>query len=131
MITTYRGRHVSVFTYEGSYKNAAGTKVPIMSDDEVIFGSTDARCDRYFGPGERLPMTTQEKTDYLEIFGFSPSAPKMPRDIGKDNIIVAAEFYPDVVRSLDGKSFLPRLQYAPMFISVDTNSFAHIENVAP
>lgn len=131
-LITYKGRRVTCFTYDGGYK-ASGTFTPFVAADQAIWFSSQARCDRYFGPQERLPMTQQERADYTEVFGFAPEATPVPANVGGEgSVVVPAEFYPDVYReSNDAKAFTVRLQYAPMFITTDTNAFVYAADVTP
>jgi len=131
-LVTTMGRSITCFTYEGGYKDAAGTFVPYIGTDEAIFVSSQAACDRYFGPPEQLPISAQARQDYLEIFGFNLDTPPVPANLDTGNgVIVPAEFFPHVMRAKDEKSFKIRLQYAPMYITRDTNAFCFIADVNP
>jgi len=131
-LVTLKGRSITFFTYEGGYKDSAGTFVPYMGADQCLWGASQAACDRYFGPPEQNPLSMQNKQDYLEIFGFNLEAPPLPPNMDAGNgVIVPAEFFPHVMRSKDEKSFKIRMQYAPMYITRDTNAFAYSADVAP
>jgi hypothetical protein len=131
-LVTMKGRSITYFTYEGGYKNAGGTFIPYMGANQVIWGSSQAACDRYFGPPEQLDPTIQDKQDYMEIFGFAMDAPQVPANVDAGNgVIVPAEFYPHITRAGDNKSYKVRMQYAPMYIARDVNAFAYTANVAP
>ena len=131
-LVTTRGRSVTCFTYEGGYKDAAGTFIPYMGADQVIWMSSQAACDRYFGPPEQLDPTIQDKQDYMEIFGFQMDAPQVPANVDTGNgVIVPAEFYPHITRAGDNKSYKVRMQYAPMYIARDVNAFVYAADVTP
>lgn len=125
-IRTYKGRTVTVFTYEGGYVSSS-TFYPFVAEDAAVFFSSQARCDRYFGPAERLPLTAQDRADYAEIFGFMPEATPMPPNVPSSDVIAPAEFYFDARRSQDGKSLILRAQWAPVYVTVDTNAFVYCE----
>ena len=127
-IRTPKGRTITVFVYEGGYVTS-GTFYPFITTDHVVLCSSQARCDRYFGPPERLPMTTQDRTDYAEIFGFPPESTPMPPNVPSTDVIAPAEFYFDARRAQDGKSLILRCQWAPVYIAVDTHAFVYCDTV--
>jgi hypothetical protein len=125
-IRTYKGRTITVFTYEGGYVTG-GVFYPFITSDHAVWFSSAARCDRYFGPPERLPMTAQDRQDYAEIFGFPPESTPMPPNVPNSDVIAPAEFYFDSRRSADGKSLILRCQWAPVYITTDTNAFVYCD----
>ncbi len=128
-IRTPKGRTITFFTYEGGYI-ASSTFYPFLQTDGAIFFDSRARCDRYFGPPEMLPTTEQARADYADIFGFAPESGEMPPNVfGVGDVIRPDEFYFDVRRALDNKSLIVRSQYAPMYITTDTNAFVFCDVV--
>lgn len=128
-LVTFKGRRITVFTYEGGYV-ASATFTPYIPDDYAIMFSSQARCDRYFGPPERLNDSPSQREDYQSIFGFNPEAVPMPPNVGGvGDVIVPAEFHFDARRSLDNKSLRLGCQWAPVYITMDTNAFVTMDTV--
>lgn len=126
---TPMGRTITMFTYEGGYV-ASSTFYPFITTDHAIFFSSAARCDRYFGPPETLPMSEQSRADYADIFGFAPEVTPAPANVGGvGDVIRPDEFFFDVRRASDQKSLIVRCQYAPMYITTDTNAFVYCDTV--
>lgn len=126
---TPKGRTITAFTYEGGYVSS-GTFYPYVPTDYAIFMDSQARCDRYFGPPERMPMTTSDRQDFVDVFGLDPATLPAPANVGSvGDAVRMEEFYFDVRRSSDAKSLVIRCQYAPMYITTDTNAFVTVDTV--
>lgn len=128
-LKTPMGRVVNVMTYEGTYVRSGSTTYYVTAKEAVFFHS-DAACDRYFGPYEKLPPTQQMVADWNEIFGFSPENISLPPNlIATDRVVDPMAFSCDVRRTPDNKAFEVAVQAAPMFVTRDTDSFAYIADV--
>lgn len=123
VMRTPSGWELWLFTYLDVYTNSAGNPTKYMPADQVIIGSTNARCDRYFGPPENLPMIPMREQLYREFFGFNPSSPPMPMKIKGESIIDPAMFYCDARVSSDWKKVTIRTQSAPIFATTMTDGF--------
>jgi len=129
-IVTPRGYKLSLFTYSEGYDNASGTFTSYMTADKCVVGSSQARCDRYFGPAERLPMTSDEIALFTEVFGFSPEAGQMPENIKNQSAVLDTRmFHFDAYRSPDLKSINLRTQTAPIFATTHTDAFSVMDVV--
>ena len=129
-IQTASGRQVWAFTYLDVYTDDAGNPQKYMPDDEVLFGASSARCDRYFGPPERLPVWPQQEQLYQELFGFAPGMAPMPPNIKNvGGVIVPQAFYFDAYTSADGKRVTIRSQSAPIFAPTQTDGFVRLTSV--
>lgn len=121
-VQTPQGRRLDLFTYNDFYDDAAGDPQPYMPAGSAFMAKYGARCDRYFGPSERLPLLSTDMALYQEMFGFSPVALPMP-EIKGGQIITPQMFYCDAYRSGDNKKVTVRTQSAPIFATTETNAF--------
>lgn len=130
-LTTTKGHRVWWFTYSDGYFTTGGTWTPYMPVDEVLGCYSGARCDRYFGPPERMPVTSAERQWYSEMFGFSMGGPNVPAQmVNGSNVIMPAAFYFDAYPSEDRKKVTMRTQYAPIYCPVQTDAFYRMTSTA-
>lgn len=127
----YRGRIVTpagfalwLFTYIDGYTNSSNAFVNYMPARKVLITSSDARCDRYFGPSEMLPPTSSRDQWIREMFGFDASLGIRPALIKNVNAVVSpAMFYFDAYQSIDNKRLTVRTQAAPIYAPITTDAF--------
>ncbi len=112
-----------IFTYPEVYVDSTGTVTKYIGDEQVLMAYSGARCDRYFGPNEQLPMVPMRAQLYREWFGFDPSAPPVPPKVANSGIISPAMFYCDAYVSNDWKKLSIRSQTAPIFATTQTDAF--------
>jgi hypothetical protein len=130
-LRTPGGHEFWQFTYSDIYDNAAGTAVKLMPDGYVLFGYSGARCDRYFGPGENLPMIPLRQQFYQQMFGFNMSAPPMPPNVkGAAHALNPGMFFCDAYASNDWKRVTMRTQSAPIFATTMTDAFVTYKGAA-
>jgi hypothetical protein len=122
-LTTPRGRTLYIMTYDGVYTDDAGVYQKYLPDGTVFMAFYGARCDRYFGPPERLQIVSADVQLYQEMFGMNLNAPVMPANIKGGAIITPAMFYCDAYRSNDAKKISIRTQSAPIFSTTQTDAF--------
>jgi hypothetical protein len=127
-IETPKGRKVWLFTYDLTFTDdftspPTETETNWMPTDKALIFSPKARCDRYFGPPDRLPVTAEEVALYQEMFGFSMVAPPQPAKVQNNAVIDARMFYPDAYRGQDKKSVVLRTQSAPIMPTTQTDAF--------
>lgn len=128
VLNTPSGNSLWLFTYLDVYTDAAGNPAKYLADDLVVISSSSARCDRYFGPPENLPMTPMKAQLYREFFGFDPNA--MPSEVkmkADGNIIDSSMFYSDAYVSSDWKKISVRTQSAPIFATTQTDAFVVLD----
>jgi hypothetical protein len=128
-LRTPKGFTLWLFTYVDGYDDASGTFTKYLADDKVLIASSRARCDRYFGPPELLPIDSVQRTLYAEYFGFSLDAPPMPLIKGTGNVIDPNMFYSDAYKANDGKKLTIRTQSAPIFATTHTDAFGLIDTI--
>lgn len=121
-IETYKGRTIWLFTYEHGYTNVS-TFTPYMPIKEVLVFDSEARCDRYFGPPETLPMDSRMMAFYQDRFGLSPMSLPPIKKLGSANVIRPEMFWFDAYPSADNTTITHRTQSAPIFGTTEVDSF--------
>jgi hypothetical protein len=129
-LTTPRGKTVYIFGYDAVIDDNNGQPVDLLPAGTVFIAFYGARCDRYFGPAERLPIVSSDIAFYNETFGMNNIVnPELPANI-KGNAIVAPQmFYCDAYRVEDKKKIAVRTQSAPIFATTQTDSFYTMTDV--
>ncbi|MCK5548305.1 MAG: major capsid protein [Thermoplasmata archaeon] len=127
-LRTTRGRTLWIFNYNKNYTDpTSGLKVRYMPNDQVFITDINARRDRMFGPPDRLPVTADEAAWYMEMFGFSMTAPPMPPQVsaaGATALVRPDVFFSDAYRSEDKKTVIMRTQNGPIYPTTQTD--AHV-----
>lgn len=122
-IETTKGYKLHVFSYIDTYQNAAGTEVPYLNADYVIVGSSKARCDRYFGPPERLPLSPAEEADMRYFMGVDQQGGMLPANMkAASGVITPDMFYFDAYKS-GRRTFTVETQSAPVFATTQTDAW--------
>lgn len=129
-LRTPKGFTLWLFTYVDVYTSAAGAATLYMPTDQALLAYSGARCDRYFGPSEVLPMTPTRANFYFEMFGFSPNLQPMPPNVKNAGQTVRPEmFYFDAYTSANHKNVTIRSQSAPIFATTMTDAFVTFTGV--
>jgi len=129
-IMTTHGHEFYLFTYQDQYDADNGVATLYMPTNQVLFFFSGARCDRYFGPSERMPVTAAEAAWYREVFGFNMSAPPMPPKIVEPGgVVVPGMFYCDAYEDIGHKTVTIRTQTAPIFAPIQTDAFYLLHTV--
>lgn len=124
---TPAGYELWLFTYLDVYTNDAGNPALYMPEDQALIFSSMARCDRYFGPPEVLPMIPMREQLYSQLFGFSAAAPPMPPKVADPGRTMnPAMFYCDAYVDNAWKTVTLRTQTAPIFATTATDAFVTI-----
>lgn len=116
-----------LFTYIDGYETTAGTFTKYVADDLVLIGSSKARCDRYFGPPEQLPMVPAREQLYQQYFGFNLNSLPMPMVESSGAVVDPNMFYADAYVSADWKKITMRCQAAPIFATTHTDAFGVLD----
>jgi hypothetical protein len=123
-LRTPRGYEVWLFTYVDVYTDDSGSPQQYLPDGSALLAFFGARCDRYFGPPERLPLISTDMAMYSEMLGMNMMAPMMPANVNNISATVnPAMFYCDAYRSTDNKKIAVRTQSAPIFATTQTDAF--------
>jgi hypothetical protein len=127
-VETPKGRKVWIFTYDLTFIDdfttpGTDTTTSWIPSGKALMFSPKARCDRYFGPPDRLPVTAQEAQWYSQMFGFDmTSMPEMPA-IQNANVIDSRMFYCDAYVGAGNKAVFTRTQSAPIMPTTQTDAF--------
>jgi hypothetical protein len=126
---TPKGHVLYVFSYQAHYVDSSSTVQPYLDKEQVLVASTQARCDRYFGPPERLPLSTYDRQLYMDYFGYDVSGPPQPPKIEQSGAIIdKASCYFDAFRDTYASALTARVQSAPVYATTATDGFAVILN---
>jgi hypothetical protein len=125
-LETPQGFVLAVFTYMDTFTNGAGAVTPLMPLVNALVGSSQAICDRYFGPPERLPMTPTEIADRRFYFGIEPGPAMVPGIKGASDIITPNMFYFDAYKT--GRAAITiETQSAPIFVPTMTDAWVTMD----
>lgn len=128
-LRTPKGYNLVIFTYPYVYDNSSGNSTKYFNDNYAMVIASGARCDRYFGPPEQIPLTAQDTAKIMERFGFNPAVPAIPVGVEQaEGTIVPQAYYVDAFDSVDRKHVTLRTQAAPIFATTMTDCFYTISN---
>lgn len=121
--STNKGRKIHILTYDAWYDTDAGVSTPYMPDKSMLIMPMVFRADRYFGPGDTLPMTSLDTTYLRETFGIRPNSPFRGVSMkAAPGVIVPQAFYTDAFPGDARKNAVLRLQTAPIFATTQTDA---------
>ena len=123
MVFSPNGARIYLFLYVDTYTNFAGSSASYLPDGYAVLGYTGARCDRYFGPPEIMPMGPSVKSDFQSLFGFSLDNPPVAPNAKPGNTFDPNSLYFDARPNGDNKSWMIRVQQAPIFATTMTDAF--------
>ena len=125
-VRTYQNRTVYLFTYDLTFTDdfttpGVDTETKWMPTDKCLVFAPNARCDKLFGPPNRMPLTAQERAWFMDMFGFDMEAAPMPDNVINPSTFDMRAFYFDA----DGSREAVRLytQSAPIFPTTETDAF--------
>jgi hypothetical protein len=129
-LRTPKGYTLWLFTYIDGYTDDNGDFANYMPVDQAIVCDCMARCDRYFGPAEVLPVTAQRAAFYQENFGFNLNAPALPMKIKNPSGVIMPEmFMPYAYGAVDYTNITHRVQSAPIFSTTHTDAFVTLTDL--
>ena len=125
-VRTYQNRTVYLFTYDLTFTDDFTTpgvdaETKWMPVDKCLVFSPDARCDKLFGPPNRIPHTAVERQWFAETFGFDMDAGPMPDNVMNPSTFDMRAFYFDADSSRDAVRLYT--QSAPIFPPTETDAF--------
>ena len=124
VLTTPEGWTIYLFSYVDIFTDDDGNVQHYMPLDSAFLAYYGARCDRYFGPPEILPVTSMENAWYREMLGIDMMTPVMPAGIkNMAGTVIPQMFYCDAYQSADRKKVTIRTQSAPIFATTQTDAF--------
>jgi hypothetical protein len=128
-VKVYKGYEFWIFTNQDYYEDNDGNVIDHVPSGTVLMGSSKARADRLFGPGETLPMIPMRQQLYSEMFGMSLDSPPVPAGTYENGIIRPDFFMHDAYVSDDWKKVTMRTQAAPIFSTTHTDAFGTLTDV--
>lgn len=128
-LKTAGGYEIWLFTYIDVYTDSAGATQNFMPKDKMVLLSSGARFDRYFGPSETLPQSSQQETWMEEMFGFSSTGMLPPNVTNVDDVVTPAMFSFDAYPSNNNKQVTIRTQAAPIFATTQTDAVVVLDGL--
>jgi hypothetical protein len=129
-LMTPRGHEIWMFTYDDGYTNSSGNFTLYVPTNQALLFSTQGRCDRHFGPRERMPFSAQDRAWYQDMFGMDPAMAAMPAGIKSvGSVVPASQFYCDAYMGPAAKAISLRTQSAPIFATTMTDAFVTFKSV--
>jgi len=129
VLMTPKGRELWVFNYNQLYENPKGINIYFMDQDKAIVAWSQARHDRYFGPGQALDPTTGQIQWYLDRFGFTPDDIPMPENKPVDGIFDSRMFHTYAFER-DQQVIRVVTESAPIYATTMTDSIAVLTGLA-
>ncbi|MCK5604094.1 major capsid protein [Candidatus Pacearchaeota archaeon] len=127
---TASGKMIWLFTYDEVYEDASGTPVEYMPLDKMLICSSTARCDRYFGPSDVLPMDSMRAAWINEVFGIQPGAEPIPTNImNPGGIIMPEMFHVDATGMGNNRRRTLEVESAPIFATTQTDGFGVLDGL--
>ena len=128
-IQTPKGYELHLFTTTDYVEEDNGDITPMIPDGTGLVCYSQARCDRYFGPDERLPITPQRQRMYEEFMGIGIGA-SLPANIDNPGALVRPDmFYFDGWPNELWTNFQLRCQSAPIYATTHTDAFGVISGL--
>lgn len=132
-LRTIEGRTLWVFNYNMMYTDpSTGALTKYMPKGYAFVTDINARRDRYFGPEDHLPVTSDISAWYAEMFGVNMSAPPVYNSVSdklSDGIVTMDMFHFDAYRSPDNKSVYLRTQSAPIYATTQTDAICTLKDL--
>lgn len=123
-LITENGAVIYLFLYVDEYADlVTGTATAFVPSGYALLGYTGARCDRYFGPPEMMPMAPSQKSDFQSLFGISLDNPPVPPNPRPGNVFDPNSMYFDAYPMGANKGWVLRGQAAPIFATTMTDAF--------
>ena len=124
LLRTPEGFEMWLFTYVDIVTDDNGDPQHLMPLNSCFLAYYGARCDRYFGPPERLAIVSSDMAWYQEMFGMNMATPMIPANIkNPGGTVTPAMFYCDAYPASDKKKVTIRTQSAPIFATTQTDAF--------
>ncbi len=125
-VRTYLNRTVYLFTYDLTFTDdfttpGVDTETKWMPVDKCLVFTPNARCDKLYGPPNRIPHTATERQWFAEMFGFDMDAAPMPGNVINPSTVDMRAFYFDAEGSREAVRIYT--QSAPIFPTTETDAF--------
>lgn len=129
-LLTDSGYKLNIFTTPDFTQEDNGDVIKLMDDDKALVCSTKARCDRYFGPSEMLPITPTMAREQNELFGIALSVIDTSIQIKNKNALIRPDmFYTHAFRNQENTNATIKVQSAPIYATIHTDAFGVLEDL--
>lgn len=122
VLVSENGARIYLFLYEDTY-TLSGTSYRYLPSGYAVLGYSGARCDRYFGPPEVMPMAPSVRADFRSLFGFNLDNPPIAPNARPGNVFDPNSLYFDAYPHGNNKGWTIRVQAAPIFATTMTDAF--------
>ncbi len=122
-IVTPLGRELWVMTYNDVFTAANGTPTKYLPDGWALLAYYGARCDRYFGPPELLPIDPVTAQMYQFYFGMNIMAAPTPPNVKNLGAVVSPAMFYNSMLKLNDKVISMKTQTAPIYATTQTDAF--------
>ena len=125
-VITPKGYKLYLFSYNQVYDDPdTGDPTKYMPKDNVLVASPKARCDRFFGPGQRLPDHRGRQMWMEDTFGFTSESMMLPENTPTDNQLITPEMFHFFAYPNENEtSYRMITETAPVFGTAGTDGFA-------
>lgn len=130
-LRTLGGRTLWMFGYNAEYKHPdTGTQTRYLPKDQGFILDINARNDRWFGPPDRMPVTSAERMWYQETLGFSMERPIPISEIkGVNAGVVDSRMFSYYAEQKDKKTIQLITQSAPIFPTIHTDAIVTLKGL--
>jgi hypothetical protein len=132
-LLTPKGRRLHCFTYEATYDAydydaGTDTSTVLMPVVKVLVLATKAILAKHWGPPDTLSMSPSDRMDMMSMFGYDINNPDLSGVPNLKSGYPLNGVYYDCYRPEGNGGVVIRAQVAPLFVPVQTDAIATIEN---
>jgi hypothetical protein len=129
-IQTDEGYELHIFVTPDYVEEDDGTFTDMVPDGYGILCNSMVRCDRYFGPDEKLPIVPARQQLYEQLLGISLAVPSAPINIKDGSALVRPDMFSvDAYANEHWTNVTVRVQSAPIFVTVHTDAFCTLKGL--
>jgi hypothetical protein len=129
-VQTSEGYMIHVFVTPDYVEEDSGTFTDQVPDGYGIVCNTSVRCDRYFGPDEKMPIIPMRQEMYRQLLGIDLMIPSIPPMIKNAGALIRPDmFYYDIFGNENWTNVTVQVQAAPIFVTTHTDAFATLKGL--
>ncbi len=122
-IVTPLGRELWIFTDNYGFTAPNGAYTKYLPNGWALLAFYGARCDRYFGPPELLPIDPVTAQMYQFYFGMNIMAAPTPPNVKNASAVISPAMFYNSMLKLNDKVISMKTQSAPIFATTQTDAF--------
>jgi len=129
-IQTTEGYMLQIFVTPDVVEEDSGTFTDMVPDGWGLVCNPFVRCDRMFGPDEKLPAIPQRVQLYEQLLGISLSTPNIPVNIKDRGALIRPDMF-SYSASVNEKwtNISITVQSAPIFVTTHTDAFCTMKGL--